>query len=129
MPKKLIEPKTLIDIVVDSAVEWANKSGLDDSRTVHLAKHLRETLEEKGFFSYRNIEYSGEAKEAAKYAKKQILLDIIRTKEAESIRKMMRILGYKSPRSVGVLLDELKNEGKIEFSQKRGWKVINESQD
>lgn len=59
--------------------------------------------------------------------KKQILLDIIRTKEAESIRKMMRILGYKSPRSVGVLLDELKDEGKIEFSQKKGW-IVNETE-
>lgn len=40
---------------------------------------------------------------------------------------MMRILGYKSPRSVGVLLDELKDEGKIEFSQKKGW-IVNETE-
>lgn len=120
-------PKTLIDIVLDSAVEWANKSGLDGSRTCHLVKHLRETLEEKGFFSYQNIEHTGQAQEDAKYARKQILLDIIRTKEAESIRKMMRILGYKSPRSVSDLLDELRDEGKIKFS-KKGWELIHETE-
>lgn len=43
--------KSLADVIVDIATEWADQNQIDGWRTIHLRRHLRTSLEALGFAS------------------------------------------------------------------------------
>lgn len=106
--------------LLQTAANWSQANNIPQDQAKELLATLTETMARMGVVLPPG--------RVSKMQKKQLICDIIKTEAGCSIRKIKRLLGYKSERSIAVMLDELRLEGRVSYDKENGWSV-NESQD
>lgn len=105
--------------IQQTAANWAKTRGVPKEHEFDLLADLNETLERLGV-SFKPGRITREQR-------KEQIINMIKTGVSNSGRKIAKLMGYQSNRFVVILLNELQVEGRVSYSQEKGW-TLNETE-